>query len=96
MFARCSASTPPASGWPTAAKSQGVGYIGRRPTVVDGVDERLEVHLFDFDEDLYGQTLEVELTDLIRGDRKFDSLDAMIHQMELDAARARELLMPAF
>ena len=73
-----------------------VGYVGRRPTVVDGVDERLEVHLFDFDEDLYGQTLDVELTDLVRGDRKFDSLDAMVAQMEYDAARARELLMPAF
>ncbi|WP_174300991.1 bifunctional riboflavin kinase/FAD synthetase [Caulobacter sp. S45] len=73
----------------------GVAYVGRRPTV-DGVDERLEVHLFDFDEDLYGQTLEVELTDLIRGDRKFDSLDAMIHQMAFDANRARELLMPPF
>ena len=73
-----------------------VGYVGRRPTVVDGVDERLEVHLFDFDEDLYGQTLDVELTDLVRGDRKFDSLDAMVDQMSQDAARARELLMPAF
>ena len=74
----------------------GVGYVGRRPTVVDGVDERLEVHLFDFDEDLYGQTLEVELTDLVRGDRKFDSLDAMIAQMRVDARHARDLLMPAF
>ena len=73
-----------------------VGYIGRRPTIVDGVDERLEVHLFDFDEDLYGQTLEVELTDLVRGDRKFDSLDAMIAQMERDAAKARAILLPAF
>ena len=74
----------------------GVGYIGRRPTVVDGVDERLEVHLFDFDEDLYGQTLEVQLTDLVRGDRKFHSLDAMIAQMQVDAGQARDLLMPAF
>ncbi len=74
----------------------GVGYIGRRPTVVDGVDERLEVHLFDFDEDLYGQTLEVELTDLVRGDQRFDTLDAMVAQMDLDATRARELLMPPF
>ena len=74
----------------------GVGYIGRRPTVVDGVDERLEVHLFDFDEDLYGQTLEVELTDLVRGDRKFDSLDAMIVQMQHDAAAARAILAPPF
>ena len=73
----------------------GVAYVGRRPTVNLGTEERLEVHLFDFDEDLYGQTLEVELTDLVRGDRKFDGLDAMIAQMQLDAARARELLMPA-
>jgi riboflavin kinase / FMN adenylyltransferase len=73
-----------------------VGYVGRRPTVVDGVDERLEVHLFDFDEDLYGQTLEVDLTDLVRGDRKFATLDEMVAQMALDAARARELLIPAF
>ena len=73
-----------------------VGYVGRRPTVVDGVDERLEVHLFDFDEDLYGQTLDVQLTDLVRGDRKFDSLEGMVAQMEHDAARARELLMPVF
>ena len=74
----------------------GVAYIGRRPTVVDGVDERLEVHLFDFDEDLYGQTLEVDLTELIRGDRRFDSMDAMIAQMRVDAAAARALLMPPF
>ena len=74
----------------------GVGYIGRRPTVVDGVDERLEVHLFDFDEDLYGQTLEVELTDLVRGDQRFDTLDAMVAQMQVDASNARTLLMPPF
>jgi riboflavin kinase / FMN adenylyltransferase len=73
-----------------------VGYIGRRPTVVDGVDERLEVHLFDFDEDLYGQTLEVDLVELVRGDRKFDSLDGMVVQMQKDAADARNLLMPDF
>ena len=74
----------------------GVGYIGRRPTIVDGVDERLEVHLFDFDEDLYGQTLEVDLTDLVRGDRRFETMDAMIAQMRLDADAARALLMPPF
>ena len=91
-FGICAARTRLADG----REVPGVGYIGRRPTVVDGVDERLEVHLFDFDEDLYGQTLEVELTDLVRGDRKFDSLDAMITQMQVDAGHARDLLMPAF
>ena len=75
-------------------EAPGVGYIGRRPTVVDGVDERLEVHLFDFDEDIYGQTLEVDLIQLVREDRKFDTLDEMITQMHIDAKIARDLLMP--
>ncbi len=71
----------------------GVAYFGRRPTV-DGIDVRLEVNLFDFDEDLYGQTLEVDLVSLLRGDEKFDTLDAMVVQMELDKLAARRMLMP--
>ncbi|MHB8284115.1 MAG: bifunctional riboflavin kinase/FAD synthetase [Caulobacteraceae bacterium] len=71
----------------------GVAYFGRRPTV-DGIDVRLEVNLFDFDEDLYGQTLEVDLVSLIRGDEKFDTLDAMVVQMEIDKLAARRMLMP--
>ncbi len=71
----------------------GVGYFGSRPTV-NGVDQKLEVNLFDFDEDLYGQTLEVDLLALIRGDEKFDSLDAMVVQMKKDCAAARAMLMP--
>lgn len=73
----------------------GVAYIGSRPTV-NGVDERLEVNLFDFDEDLYGQTLEVDLIAYLRGDEKFGSLEAMIVQMDKDKAAARALLMPDF
>jgi riboflavin kinase/FMN adenylyltransferase len=75
-------------------EAPGVAYLGKRPTIIDGIDERLEVNLFDFDEDLYGQTLEVELVRFIRGDCKFDSLDAMIVQMDRDAAEARALLTP--
>lgn len=71
----------------------GVAYFGRRPTV-NGVDVRLEVNLFDFDEDLYGQTLEVDLVSLIRGDEKFNTLDAMVAQMEIDKLAARRMLMP--
>jgi riboflavin kinase / FMN adenylyltransferase len=73
----------------------GVGYIGRRPTVA-GVEEQLEVHLFDFDEDLYGQTLEVDLITFLRGDERFDTLEAMIDQMDRDKAAARALLVPDF
>jgi riboflavin kinase/FMN adenylyltransferase len=72
-----------------------IAYIGRRPTV-DGVDERLEVNLFDFDEDLYGQTLETDLVAFIRGDEKFHDLDTMKAQMARDCAAARAILLPAF
>lgn len=73
----------------------GVAYIGMRPTV-NGVDERLEVNLFDFDEDLYGQTLETDLVRFIRGDEHFDSLEAMKAQIARDCQTARDLLLPAF
>ena len=69
----------------------GVAYIGARPTV-NGVDERLEVNLFDFDEDLYGQTLETDLVAYIRGDVKFDGLEALTAQIAKDCAEARKIL----
>ena len=74
----------------------GVAYIGRRPTVDLGAEERLEVHLFDFDEDLYGQTLETDLVGFLRGDERFESLDAMVAQMDCDKVAARTALLPAF
>ena len=74
----------------------GVSYVGRRPAVNLGDEERLEVHLFDFDEDIYGQTLETDLVHFIRGDARFDSLEAMTAQMERDKASARQRLLPAF
>ncbi|OYX36324.1 MAG: riboflavin biosynthesis protein RibF [Caulobacterales bacterium 32-69-10] len=73
----------------------GVAYIGERPTV-DGKDERLEVNLFDFDEDLYGQTLETDLVAFIRGDEKFDGLDTLKAQIARDCDAARELLLKGF
>ena len=72
----------------------GVAYVGRRPTVNLGPEERLEVHLLDFDEDLYGQTLETDLVHQIRGDATFAGLDEMIAQMEHDKQQARRLLLP--
>ena len=74
----------------------GVAYVGRRPTVDLGTEERLEVHLLDFDEDLYGQTLETELVRFLRGDEKFESLGAMVEQMDRDKADARAMLLPEF
>ncbi len=74
----------------------GVGYVGRRPTIEGACEERLEVHLLDFDEDLYGQTLETDLIHFLRPDEKFDGLPAMTAQMERDKAQARARLTPPF
>ena len=81
---------------PDGREVAGCGYVGRRPTVDQGLEERLEVHLLDFDEDLYGQTLETDLVHFLRGDEKFATLDAMIVQMARDRVAARTLLLPDF
>jgi len=69
---------------------QGVANIGIRPTV-DGKSELLEVHLFDFDRDIYGQEWEVELLDFIRPEQAFSDVNALRQQIMLDieAAKAR-------
>ena len=69
----------------------GVASLGTRPTV-DGTDMLLEVHVFDFDGDLYGREIEIEFVAKLRDEVKFDSLDALMVQMKVDAAQARDLL----
>lgn len=69
----------------------GAAYLGTRPTFDDGAPV-LEVFLFDFDGDLYGQEIEVEVIALIRDDQRFDTAEALAAQMERDCARAREIL----
>src|SRR5258708_29991018 len=68
-----------------------VASLGTRPTV-DGTDLLLEVHVFDFAGDLYGGGIEVEFVAKLRDEVKFDSLAALIVQMKVDAAQARDLL----
>jgi riboflavin kinase/FMN adenylyltransferase len=69
----------------------GVVSLGVRPTF--GAGERtLEVHLFDFDGDLYGERLRVEFIRRQRGERRFTSAAALIAQMDRDAASARRIL----
>ena len=69
----------------------GVASLGTRPTV-DGVEPLLEVHVFDFEGDLYGRAIEVEFIAKLRDEVKFDSLDSLTVQMKVDAAQARDLL----
>lgn len=71
----------------------GVANLGRNPTTGE-VETRLEVWLFDFDEDLYGQTLETELVAFLRPEEKFDSLEALVAQVQADARAARDILIP--
>ncbi len=73
----------------------GVSNFGVNPTT-GVVEARLEVWLFDFDEVLYGQTLETDLVAFLRPELKFDSLEALIDQVKADADAARALLTPAF
>ncbi|MGB0712837.1 MAG: bifunctional riboflavin kinase/FAD synthetase [Gammaproteobacteria bacterium] len=66
----------------------GVAYVGRRPTV-NGIDERLEVHLFDFEGDLYGRRIRADLLAHLREDRRFDSVGELTAQIQRDAEAAR-------
>ncbi len=70
----------------------GVANVGNRPTV--GGDQRvlLEVHLFDFDQDLYGKQVEIIFQKRIREERKFASFQQLTKQIALDAQQARQLL----
>jgi riboflavin kinase/FMN adenylyltransferase len=72
----------------------GVASFGRRPTFDNGAP-LLEVFLFDFEGDLYGERLDVAFIAFIRDELKFDSIDALIRQMDDDSARARERLAEA-
>jgi riboflavin kinase/FMN adenylyltransferase len=69
----------------------GVANIGVNPTT-GVVDQRLEVWLFDFDEDIYGEVIETELIDFLRPEEKFPSIPAMVEQIWRDAGRARQIV----
>jgi riboflavin kinase/FMN adenylyltransferase len=72
----------------------GVASFGRRPTFDNGAP-LLEVFLFDFQGDLYGQTLDVAFIGFIRDEMKFDGIEPLIKQMDDDSARARAALAAA-
>ncbi len=72
----------------------GVASYGRRPTFDNG-PALLETFIFDFDEDIYGETISVTLMDYLRSEEKFDSVDALIAQMDKDSEKAKHLLADA-
>jgi riboflavin kinase/FMN adenylyltransferase len=70
----------------------GVASFGRRPTVDENGAPLLETFVLDFLGDLYGETCEVSFFGYLRGEEKFDGLDALVVQMKRDEAEARALL----
>lgn len=70
----------------------GVANFGRRPQFHDNAPPVLEPHIFDFSGDLYGKRIGVEFLARLRGEERFESVDALIRQMDLDSAKARALI----
>jgi len=68
-----------------------VASIGTRPTV-GGKKMLLEVHIFDFDEEIYGQELQVEFIEKIRDELNFPDIDALIEHINDDVTKARQIL----
>ena len=67
-------------------------YIGKKPTVNNDEVENIEVHLFDFDGDLYDKEIKVRFVKRVRGEQKFESLDALKKQIQIDEKNIREIL----
>lgn len=69
----------------------GMMNIGVRPTF-DGQEQTLEVHLFDFDENIYGKTIEIQFVERIRDERQFDGVEQLIEQLNQDKSSAQKIL----
>jgi riboflavin kinase / FMN adenylyltransferase len=82
----CRASVPGLGEW-TAAVS-----IGVRPTFVTGRGLLVEAFLLDFDGDIYGRELRLEFIERLRGERRFESVDALVEQMHLDVRETERIV----
>ena len=70
---------------------RGMLNIGHRPTMNNGQERSIEVHILDFEGDLYGQSLCVEFMERLRDEQTFENQEALISQLETDKARVRTL-----
>jgi riboflavin kinase/FMN adenylyltransferase len=66
------------------SRLNGIMNIGTRPTVSDVAENRIEIHIFDFKQEIYGQELELEVLKKIRDEKKFDSIEQLSQQIEQD------------
>jgi len=78
-------------GWPGEERTfNAVTNIGTRPTFDDSVVRRVETHLLDFEGDLYGQVVSIELLHMLRPEQKFDGPDALVAQIKQDVVASRD------
>jgi riboflavin kinase/FMN adenylyltransferase len=70
----------------------GVANVGTKPTVNGGAKVLLETHLFNFDQDIYGKYVEVHFKHKIRSEMRFQSVDDLKRQIQLDTAQAKTLM----
>lgn len=70
----------------------GVANVGTKPTVNGGAKVLLETHLFDFNQDIYGKYVEVHFKHKIRSEMRFQSVDDLKRQIQLDTAQAKNLM----
>jgi riboflavin kinase/FMN adenylyltransferase len=81
-----------AESWIDGERRFGVINLGIRPTVARGEPQRtLEIHLFDFDRDIYGHDIEVKFVHYLRSEKKFANIESLQRQIEADVAQARAL-----
>lgn len=73
-------------------KHKGMLYKGNRPVLKEHDDITIEVNIFDFNQDIYGKKLSVELLEFIRPDKNFDSLENLVIQLADDERQSREIL----
>jgi riboflavin kinase/FMN adenylyltransferase len=88
---------PPNGVYFAEARLEGVAYpgvvnLGYRPTVSSKTERVLEIHLLDFQHDIYGKELELRFIRYLRPEKKFENVDALVRQIERDVQQARELL----
>ncbi|MGB4850010.1 MAG: riboflavin biosynthesis protein RibF, partial [Saprospiraceae bacterium] len=72
----------------------GMLYIGLRPSIESATQHRVEIHLFDFDRQIYDQEITIEIYKFIRGDRKFPTMEGLKQAMEEDEVAARNFFRP--
>jgi len=65
-----------------------MAYIGKRPTVAAHGEKRIEVNLFDFSGDLYGETLQLEFVEFLRDDKHFENVEELKNQLFSDREAA--------